>query len=83
MEFKLLVDADVYDIVSQFAARKRNRFYAQFRNIQRYPANCSDGVVIDSDGRQLDVSVFEGHDIRYWVDMADRHVKILELEKNE
>jgi hypothetical protein len=83
MQFKLLVDADVIDILSRFPARKRHRFYAHFRRIQRYPGNYSDHTEPDTAGRRLNVSVFEGQDIRYWIDVADRHVKILEIEANE
>jgi hypothetical protein len=83
MEFKLLIDADVIDILAKLPARERRRLYAHFRKIQSYPGNYSELTEPDNEGRLLDVSSFEGLSIRYWIDGADRHLKILELTENE
>jgi hypothetical protein len=33
----------------------------------------------DESGRQLDVSLFEGFAINYWIDDADRQIKVFQL----
>ena len=83
MPFKLFIDADVIDVLEEFPARKRKRFYALFRRIQRYPENLSDHSEPDEDGRILNVCLFEGQIIRYWIDDSDQHLKIIEMEENE
>jgi hypothetical protein len=83
MQFRLLIDVDVLDILSQFPASKRRRLYAHFRKIQGFPGNYSEFVESDDEGRLLDISVFEDISIHYWIDDSDRHVKILQIVENE
>jgi hypothetical protein len=83
MQFKLLIDMDVLDILSTFPSSKRRRLYAHFRKIQGFPGNYSEFVEPDDEGRLLDISTFEDILIRYWIDDADQHVKILQIEENE
>jgi hypothetical protein len=83
MQFKLLIDMDVLDILSKFPSSKRRRLYAHFRKIQSFPANYSEFIEPDDEGRPLDISTFENISIHYWIDDADRHVKILQLVENE
>ena len=48
-----------------------------------FPGNYSDFVEVGERGRQLNVCLFGDFQIRYWIDDADRHVKILRIEENE
>jgi hypothetical protein len=43
------------------------------------PYNHSDLLFMDDFGRRLDVSLFEGLAIYYWIDAADHHIKVLEI----
>jgi hypothetical protein len=52
---------------------------AQIRRLRDFPVNLSDSSCSDADGRRLDVSLFEGLAIYYWIDGADRHVKVLKI----
>ena len=83
MQFRLLIDMEVLEILSMFSASKRRRLYSYFRKIQNFPKNYSESIEPDEEGRQLDVATFEDISIHYWTDFADRHVKILEIEVNE
>ena len=58
---------------------RRRILFTHFRNLGNYPAACSDYTDRDDLGRRLDVSVIDGFAIYYWIDEADRQVKILQL----
>jgi len=83
MPYRLLVDMEVVDLLSALPATKRRRLCAHFRRIQTYPANCSESVEPDDEGRPLNVCLFGGFQIRYWIDDADRHIKILQIVQND
>ena len=51
--------------------------------LRLYPKNASKFKYHDADGRSLDVSVFEEFEISYWIDEADRHIKVLNIEAEE
>ena len=83
MRFRLLIDMDVVDVLSTLSASKRRRLYTHFRKIQKFPGNSSKFVEQDNEGRSLNVSTYEDISIRYLIDDADKHVKILQIVKNE
>jgi len=83
MPFRLLIDADVIDTLMRLPVTRRRQYLEFFRRIQEFPANYSELQETDDTGRMLDVCVFYGTEIRYWIDDADRHVKILRLTENE
>jgi hypothetical protein len=77
MEYRLLVDMDVFDFLQKLKPIQRQRLVDQFRRTQDYPSHHSEYVERDPAGRRIDVCVFEGFAIHFWEDFADRHVKIL------
>ncbi len=83
MEFELLVTGNVIDALLEFPAQKRRRYLELFRRIQAYPGTFSQFRQQSDSGRIVHAYVFEQHEIRYWIDWADRHVKILRLVPNE
>jgi hypothetical protein len=83
MEFRLLLDLEVLQFLQRIAASRRRRVFALFERIQEFPHRYSDFVDRDDLGRRLDVCVFEGFAIYYWVDTADKHIKILKVTKAE
>jgi hypothetical protein len=83
MQFRLLIDMDVLDILSKYPASRRRRLLAHFRKIQSFPENYSEFVEPDDEGKQLDMSTCDNIFIHYWIDYADRHVKILRMSENE
>jgi hypothetical protein len=83
MQFRLLIDLDVLDILAKYPASRGRRLFAHFRKIQSYPENCSEFVEPDDEGRQLAISTFDNISIHYWIDYADRHIKILRITENE
>jgi hypothetical protein len=45
-----------------------------------YPDTSADFHETERSGRRVEISVFAGYAIHYWIDFADRHVKILVLK---
>ena len=80
MEYRLLIDMEVIEILHTLRLATRQRLLKHFRSIQEYPSSHSDYRETDSTGRTLDVSVNSGFAIFYWEDFADRHVKIMSLK---
>lgn len=83
MSFRLLIDFDVLEFALKLSNADRRRLFDHFLAIKKFPGNCSDFVEVDKTGRSLHVSLFGGFQIRYWIDDADRHVKILRILENE
>jgi hypothetical protein len=81
MDFRLLISIEVIEFLQKLPAARRKRLVQHFRRIQDFPGHYSDYIETDSSGRRVDVSVFDGFAIVYWADVADRHLKILELQK--
>lgn len=57
----------------------RLRMLEHFTKIRSFPGNYSDYHETDDVGRRIEISVYAGWAIHYWVDSADRHVKVLAL----
>jgi len=83
MKFRLLVDFEVLDFALKLSASRRRRLFDHFLEIQKFPGNYSDFLEEDGRGRSLHVSLLEDLRIQYWIDDADRHVKILQIVENE
>ena len=79
MEFRLLMDLEVYDFLQTLPKRQRERLLGHFQKIKNFPGHYSDFIHQDEVGRRLDVSLVDGLAIFYWTDAADRHVKILSI----
>ena len=83
MSFRLLIDFEVLDFALKLSKAHRRRLLAHFLALKSFPGNYSDFVEVSETGRSLHISLFEDFQIRYWIDDADRHIKILQIGKNE
>ena len=79
MPYRLLIDLEVVTQLQTLPAGRRRNLLNHFGAIERYPSAHSDYTDTDAYGRRVDVSVREGFAIYYWIDEADRQVKILQL----
>ncbi len=79
MPYRLLIDLEVVTLLQTLPARRRRNLLNHFRALERYPSAHSDYTEADAHDRRVDVSVREGFAIYYWIDEADRQVKILQL----
>lgn len=79
MTYRLLIDLVALEWLMHLPATRRRRFVAHFHRLRDFPSVHSDFRDVDAQGRSVQVSIFDGCAIYYWVDEADRHVKILEI----
>jgi hypothetical protein len=79
MEYRLLIDLEVIEILDGLPKRVRKRLLDQLHAIRSFPANHSDYHEQDAVGRQVEICICSGWAIHYWIDFADRHVKVLAL----
>lgn len=79
MQYRLLIDLEALELLMQLPAARRRIFTEHFYLLQKHPTVHSDYRDTDAHGRSVHVSILDGFAIYYWVDEADRHVKILEV----
>jgi hypothetical protein len=79
MEYRLLIDLDVLEILDGLRKPTRRRLLAHFQKIRSFPGNYVDYYEHDAVGRRVQISIVAGWAIHYWDDSADRQVKILSL----
>jgi hypothetical protein len=80
MEYRLLIDLEVVELLQQLPRRVRDDLLTHFGRIREFPGNHSDFQERDAVGRPVDISVYGRFAIHYWTDVADRHIKILALK---
>lgn len=80
MKYRLLVDLEVIAILDGMPKKERARFIERFVRIRSSPDHYADDHARDHSGRRTEIHIFESYAIHYWIDFADRHVKILALK---
>ena len=78
-QYRLLIDLEVVRDLDLLPKRERLGILTHLDRIRESPDRFSDFSENDASGRRLEVSVVEGLAVHYWIDFADRHVKILAL----
>jgi len=53
---------------------------SHFVKLRSTPDQYSDYQEYDRIGRRIEIHVFAGHSIHFWIDFADRHVKVLAIK---
>lgn len=80
MEYRLLVDLEVVAVLDSLSKSKRRLLLEHLAKLLSSPDQYADYQEQDSIGRRIEISVFAGHTICYWIDFADRHVKVLTIK---
>ena len=80
MEFRLLIDLEAIEVLESLPIKLRKRLLVQFHKIRSFPSRYSDYHEQDVVGRRVEICIFSGWAIHYWIDFADRHVKVLVLK---
>jgi mRNA-degrading endonuclease RelE of RelBE toxin-antitoxin system len=80
MDYRLLVDLDAIAVLDSIPKRTRTRLLEYFVKLRSTPDRYSDYQEQDSSGRRVEISVFSGYSIHYWIDFPDRHVKVLAIK---
>jgi hypothetical protein len=77
--FRLLIDYDVMLFV-EGPPRSAQRLLRDRRaEIRDHPVHRSDYVEHDAIGRRVDINICGAYALKFWVDHADRQVKILDI----
>ena len=77
--YALLVNHVVYEFVERLPRRDMLAVRRRFIQIRDFPGNYSDYNEVDESGVTLEVHVLGKLAIKYWIDDADRHVKVLDI----
>ena len=80
MEYRLLIDLEVVEIIQRLPKRTRDDLLTQFHRIRDFPSHYVDYHEHDAVGRRVEISIHGRFAIHYWTDFADRHVKVLALK---
>ena len=79
MKRRLLLDSEVIEFLERLPAGVRTGIWQRLLEIARAPDRFEDYRERDATGRDLSAHVFRGYAILFWDDLADRHLKILEI----
>jgi mRNA-degrading endonuclease RelE of RelBE toxin-antitoxin system len=79
MDYRLLIAIEVVECVERLPGRTRQAIRNTFKMIGSDPLGRSDAVEHDSIGRRMQIAIVGDYALMYWVDDADRHVKILDI----
>ncbi|MEO6739202.1 MAG: hypothetical protein ABIP20_03060 [Chthoniobacteraceae bacterium] len=80
MGYRLLVDLEAIAVLDIIPKRVRTRLLDHFVRLRATPDRYSDYHEHDRNGRRVEISVFAGYSIHYWIDFADRHIKVLAIK---
>jgi hypothetical protein len=80
IRYRLLVDWEVIEKLNALPRATRQVLRTALSRIAGSPDLVSDYREANPRGIPLDVHLCGGFAIKYWIDFADRHVKVLELE---
>ena len=79
MAYRLLVDLEVLATLDAMPRKIRTRLLDHFHKLRTSPDLYSDYHEHDRIGRRVEISVAAGYAIHFWIDFADRHVKVIAL----
>ena len=79
MDYRLLIDIEVVQKIQRLPKRTRDDLLTDFVRIQDFPSRYADYNEQDAIGRRVEISIYGRLAVHYWIDHADRHVKILAL----
>jgi mRNA-degrading endonuclease RelE of RelBE toxin-antitoxin system len=80
MPFRLFIDLEAIEFLQSLKGQQRARLLSHLHAIREYPGNHMHHRKMHSSGRMLGVSLIAGYAISYWIDDADKHVKIMKIE---
>jgi len=78
--YELLLAWSVIERLNALPKGRRQRLGQQLLKLEESPDLLSEFASTAGDGRRLDVFIFDGWAVFYWIDFADRHVKVLDMK---
>jgi hypothetical protein len=77
--YRLLVDWHLVARIEALPAAQRRELYRRFDRLEEAPDSASEFETQDGNGRTLNAFIVGDIDVLYWIDFADRHVKVLAM----
>ena len=77
--FRLLIDYDVVVYLEGLSKDARRALRDRLTEIRDFPAHRSDYTERDASEREVAINICGGFAIKFWVDHADRQIKILDI----
>lgn len=79
MHFRLLISIEVVEFLERLPSRTRKALRNAIATIGVDPLAMADAADFDDTGRELQIAIIGDFALTYWIDDADRHVKILDV----
>ncbi len=79
MSYRLLISIEVVEFVERLPNKPRSAIRSLIEAIGNDPLGRSDAEDFDDTGRLLQIAIIGDYALMYWIDDADRHVKILDI----
>ncbi len=79
MQYRLLISIEVVEFLEKLPSKIRKSLRNAIAAIGGDPFVMPDAVDFDDTGRQLQIAIIGDFALTYWIDDADRHVKILDV----
>ena len=77
--FRLLIDYDVVLFIEGLPRPARRLLRARIGEIRDHPLHRSDYAESDAIGRRVEINICGGFALKFWIDHADRQIKILDI----
>ena len=77
--FALLIDYDVIEFVGRLSRKEQAAVWKRMQQIRDFPYNNSDYSEVDPLGRLVHINVSAKYALKYWIDGADRQIKVLDI----
>ncbi len=79
-DYRLLVDWEVIEKLNRLPLPIRRALRQALARIATSPDHVSDYREATPKDIPLDVHLCQGFALKYWIDFADRHIKVLDIE---
>ena len=79
--YRLLVDWEVIEQLNRLPILLRQALHSEILRLREFPDAISEFEEKDDTGRMLNGIIRSGIAILYWIDLADRQVKVLAMKR--
>ena len=79
MRYRLLISIEVVEFIERLPSKTRRALRDAIADIGADPLAMIDASDVDDTGRRLQIAIIGDFALTYWIDDADRHVKILDI----
>jgi hypothetical protein len=77
--YRLLIAWQLWPEIHALPVRTRRLLFRKFDQLEQHPDAASEFQIADATGRLLDGFILGRIAFYYWIDFADRHVKVLRI----